>query len=487
MAEGMRGSTLMLAFNKPIATELQEKLKLRGIDWKRVRASTVHSAGLGAYRKTFPKSEFNEHKVADICAQAILMQKIPADIAPYSSTVCKLVSLAKQVGIGIREIAPIGDDTVWMEVIEHFDLLEDDNAEKKVGGIIAGAQLVLAKSNDMTDWFDYDDMVYMPLVHAVKFWQYDNVIVDEAQDTNAVRRLLVKALLRRNGRLIAVGDRNQAIYAFSGADSNSLDLIKNAFGCIELPLTVTYRCPKAVVTFAHKWVHHIQAHETAPEGKVSYSSFEDFIKRKDLDGNCAVICRNTKPLVSAAFAMIREKIPCRIEGREIGTGLTKLATRWSSIKTINALREKLEEWREREVKKAEKKRKDARVQQVNDQAETLGVIMDACKEKSQHHITDVVDYIDNIFADQVSGILTLSTIHKSKGREWQKVFWLDRVNTCPSSYARQEWERQAEKNLCYVAATRAKNELIELAMPRASKEKTADKAANTSEKQLTAA
>ncbi|MEY9138574.1 superfamily I DNA/RNA helicase [Bradyrhizobium diazoefficiens] len=61
--------------------------------------------------------------------------------------------------------------------------------------------------------------------------------------------------------------------------------------------------------------------------------------------------------------------------------------------------------------------------------------------------------------------LTLSTIHKSKGREWQRVFWLDRLNTCPSKYAKLEWELEQEMNLCYVAATRSMGELVDLYPP----------------------
>jgi superfamily I DNA/RNA helicase len=71
-------------------------------------------------------------------------------------------------------------------------------------------------------------------------------------------------------------------------------------------------------------------------------------------------------------------------------------------------------------------------------------------------------YVDSLFGDNVTGLLVLSTIHKAKGREWERVFWLDRIGTCPSKWARQAWQQDQEKNLMYVAATRAKSELIDL-------------------------
>ena len=321
-------------------------------------------------------------------------------------------------------------------------------------------------SNQEPEIVDFNDMIYLPLLYEIKFWQYDNVIIDEAQDTNTVRRLLARCLMKPNGRLFAVGDPHQAIFGFTGADNDSLDIIKQSFNAKEMPLTVTYRCPKSVVKFAQTWVGHIQAHPSAPEGTISLETFEQMVQNRDrLNADAAILCRNTRPLVTAAFALIREKIPCRIEGRDIGEALKKLATRWKSISTIPELEDKLEEWLEREKEKWLPRKKMAKVQEAEDKFETIKVIMDACREDKQYEIKAVVAYIDNIFSDNVSGILTLSTIHKSKGREWKRVYWLDRFNTCPSRYATMDWEKEQEANLQYVAATRSMGELIDLFPP----------------------
>ena len=245
-----------------------------------------------------------------------------------------------------------------------------------------------------------------------------------------------------------------------------MENLKEHFQCKEMPLTVTYRCPKAVVKMAQNWVSHIQAHESAPEGTVSLETFEQMLQSRDrLNGDAAILCRSTRPLVTAAFALIREKVPCRIEGRDIGEQMKKLVLRWRSISTIAELEDKLEDWLEAETARWVAKKKMAKVQEAEDKVETIKVIMDACREDKRYLITDVVAYIDNIFADNVSGILTLSTIHRSKGREWQRVFWLDRFSTCPSKYATQDWEKIQEANLQYVAATRSMGELIDLFPP----------------------
>jgi len=100
-----------------------------------------------------------------------------------------------------------------------------------------------------------------------------------------------------------------------------------------------------------------------------------------------------------------------------------------------------------------------------DKVATLQVIIDQCRSKDQHGVSDVVAAINALFADNIEDMLTLSTIHKSKGREWNTVYWLDRANTLPSPYARQQWQFEQEDNLCYVAATRAKSNLVEVLFP----------------------
>ena len=54
----------------------------------------------------------------------------------------------------------------------------------------------------------------------------------------------------------------------------------------------------------------------------------------------------------------------------------------------------------------------------------------------------------------------LATYHRSKGREWPRVFLLEHHLRCPSKAARQPWQLEQEGNLAYVAITRAQEDLI---------------------------
>ncbi|SDK44802.1 UvrD-helicase domain-containing protein [Bradyrhizobium ottawaense] len=465
-ADQLRGNAIILAYNKKIADEIKAKLKKRGVDWKRCEASTTHSIGLRNYKRTVPGVIVKGDKVGAICASWVEEDEIDITLVPHTSVICHLVSLAKANAVGVPGQGHIDDTSIWEDIVDHFDLFDEEPLQKKADKIIEVAISLLKASNDMRQVVDFDDMIYLPLLFQINFFQFDNVVMDEAQDANVSRKLLADALLKDNGRFFGVGDPRQAIYGFTGADNESMENLKEHFDCKEMPLTVTYRCPKSIVRFAQTWVNHIQAHESAPQGTVTAMTFEDFMLKRELHyGDSAILCRNTRPLVTAAFALIRQNIPCRIEGRNIGEALIKLATRWRSITTIPELEDKLEEWLDAESVKWIAKKKMAKVQEAEDKVETLKVVMEACQERKQHLITDVVNYINSIFADNVTGILTLSTIHKSKGREWKYVFWLDRFATCPSKYASQPWEIIQEQNLCYVAATRSMDTLVDLNPP----------------------
>lgn len=175
------------------------------------------------------------------------------------------------------------------------------------------------------------------------------------------------------------------------------------------------------------------------------------------------LCRNTKPLVEEAYKMIAADVACRVEGRDIGEGLIQLAQKWKRITMLTELQTKLDEWREAEVKKWEAKQAFSKVQLIEDKVETLNIIITNLQDKGVNTVTELVQHIRNLFGDTPEGqkprVFTLSTIHKSKGREWERVFILH-PELIPSKYAKQDWQMEQEYNLLYVAITRAKSELI---------------------------
>lgn len=456
----MTGWVFLGAYNSRMGAELKEKTA----GMNKVKAGTFHSAGLGALYFRFKNLTVDNNKVRDL-VDGFIENEAP-DMVPYKSFINKAVGLAKDIGIGffnnLHDIQP------WYDMVDKFDLYDDIPEGMSVEEGIIAAQGILKSSNEITSVIDFGDMIYLVLIKNIRMLQSDWVLIDEAQDTNPTRRALAKKMLKPGGRLIAVGDPRQAIFGFTGADNDALDLIAEEFSTTTLPLTNTFRCPKAVVRHVHQWVDHIQAYDTNPEGEVITATYNDVFGDKTaytFSGDDAIICRNNAPLVELAFNLIRRGIPCRIEGRDIGTQLATLAGKWK-VKGLEALRGRLEKYQTREVQKAMSQGKEQKADSINDRVNCLFVLIDRAEEK-RLDVAGLIEMIKGMFSDSTDksvdkNLLTLSSVHKFKGLERPRIFLLNRLSLMPSSYARQAWQMEQETNLIYVAVTRAMETLIEV-------------------------
>jgi superfamily I DNA/RNA helicase len=72
---------------------------------------------------------------------------------------------------------------------------------------------------------DYTDMVWLPNVLFLKplGLLYDFIMIDEVQDMNKAERELVLKCFKMGTRMMSVGDKNQMLYQFSGADQDSFN------------------------------------------------------------------------------------------------------------------------------------------------------------------------------------------------------------------------------------------------------------------------
>ena len=452
----MKGHIFFGAYNKKIADEIAARAPQKmGLE-----ISTIHAAGFRAWKTVSKFVKVDGDKMKGIFDQ-LTFQSMSDGV--LRGPVLQLVSYAKQAGVGV--LSHPKDRHVWQDLIDHFNVetfnerTETDNTDR----IISLAFQCLKEScAQNTKIIDFDDMIFAPLFHNVALPKYDWVLIDEAQDTNATRREFCLRLMHqgeKTSRMVAVGDRHQAIYGFTGADADALDLITKATNAICLPLTTSFRCPTSVVEYARTWVSHIDAAEGANDGIVRHSKIEDL--QLEARVGDAILCRFNAPLVKYVYKLIAAGIPAKVEGREIGQNLIKLANRWK-VKTLDALLQKLEKFEEREVAKFEAKEQAKRATDIKDQVTCLRVIIDRVIAKgaiTSPPQTAIKAEIESIFGDEANrkDVVLLSSIHKSKGREFKKVIWLQ---TKPSSFAKQPWELVQEDNLCYVASTRSMNELV---------------------------
>lgn len=435
-------SVLFLAFGKQIAETLKSRVAAH------VNASTFHSLGAKALFRHLRGAKISQHKIRDLidghCSKATQ--------ETYAAVVAKLVGFAQGEGVGI--LVPDTYETWWGLLQHHgIELEEPATAERAVEIARGILQLSIETARDHAI-IDFADQLYLPLLWKLSVGRYDWVFIDEAQDTSPVRLALARAALAPGGRLIAVGDPRQAIMGFTGAGHDSLDQIAASFNAIRLPLSVSYRCPQAVVADARRFVSHIEASDAAPVGSVEHLAEID---PREIDRKGSIVCRNTAPLISAAFTLIAAQVGCKVLGREIGAGLIKLIEKQKAA-GIDRLIEKLEAYREREVAAAVAKKEDAKAEGINDRIDAIRAVIDNLNE-THRTVPALIEAIDRLFADTVNGVVTLSTIHKAKGLEYPTVYILQPALS-PSKFARQEWMRKQEVNLQYVAATRAQERTI---------------------------
>jgi superfamily I DNA/RNA helicase len=413
---------------------------------------------MGAWQFANKNCKVNKNKIADLMVE----MQIPEG---YQSFVARLVSLARQAVLG-----PMSAQSQWMDLVDRHDLeteLVPTNPEDELNADegIALARSVLKRSNEIARYqIDFDDMIYCPVFFKIRVLQHDWVLVDEAQDTNPARRLLAGMMTKSTGRQLWVGDRHQAIFGFTGADADSVDRIIKTYRCASLPLTVTYRCPQTVVTAAQQYVSHIQAHESAPMGEVvdmARTAFDhtchEFLGKDD-----AVLCRNTAPLVTLAYKLLKKGVACHVEGKDIGRGLIALITKWKKVRSADAYLKRLESGERASIERMLAKKNDAGADSIRDRCDTIRVLAEGCGT-----VAEMVAKVEKLFGDHDDDKdaakvdnLTLSTVHKSKGREWGNVYVLDFAKLMPSPMAKQDWQKEQENNLIYVAFTRAQSKLI---------------------------
>lgn len=453
---------IVLMFGKRNATDIKAKLPEGG----NIEARTTHSLGGRELRRNHG-GVLKEEKTAAILRD---MQMSTRERKMFPELL-KLVSVAKAVGlvpIDVPDAFGLVDDTPedWAGLVDHFTIEFDEQWQEERAIEIARAALRLSFLYEAPNGcFDFDDMLYLPVVLRMPFRRkYQWVFIDEAQDINAVQREMVKRVLAPGGHLIAVGDPNQAIYGFRGADSESMARIEEEMDAAVLPLSVCYRCDREIVKEAQGIVPEIEWHDKRGPGEVVFGlgpgSQQEKLARFTPDS--VILCPRNAPLVAAAFGFIRKRIACHMVGRDFADGLLALLKKLEARTVLEAER-KLEIFLEVELSRLENK--ENRRQTLEDRAATLRVFLEDAP--ANQSIEVVFRAISSLFDDNASGMLTLSSIHKAKGGEWPRVFLMDsellKASTQSSLGSIRDlhpWEMQQRRNLLYVGITRAQQQLV---------------------------
>lgn len=426
---------LFCAFNKRIAVELEKRLN------GAAEAKTLHSLGLRAVTREFGRCQIDENKTGDIASAVLIdngfkFEKRGRTIPIGKAKLTKLVSFAKGT-LGTSETA-----------LENIAIAQglDDDPSMRAPTLARLATEVLAKCVADTSRIDFDDMIYFPAHFGLKPRIFNHVIIDETQDLNAAQLVLGQSLVKGGGRITAVGDRFQSIYGFRGADADAIPRMIQELNAKVLPLSICYRCPRSVVELAQTVVPGIEAAPDAIDGVVRSTGPEKlFEEAKPGD---FVLSRTKAPLVRGALRFLAKGVPAMVVGKDLGRSITDWIEK-SKAETVTELCTWTQDFARKEAARYAELENEQRAEEIGDQAETIIALCEGAQT-----VSEVLGRIDRLFGEANGGSrIQFSTVHKAKGLGADRVFLI-----ADTFRPNSPW--QEERNIFYVAVTRAKKELV---------------------------
>lgn len=432
---------LFVAFNKAIVEDLDRKVM------GRAEVKTIHSKAFSTLLKN-KRCRFKLSKWRDY---AICRKYVYAGLNMEEKKMNhRIMNISAIYNLMRINLVGIEEEERLREICVRWDVDFDDSYYKEL------KQFVREVNHDINDLkvkeleIDFTDQLYLTWKYIPEglFPKYDVILCDEAQDLNPLQRELILRMLKPHGRLVVVGDESQCIFSFQGSSVDSFHLLRDRPNTITLPLSMTYRCPKKVVELASKYSDNIEAMEDAPDGVVRPGTLDEVMPGDYL------ICRNNLPLVEAFIALMQKGKRATIMGRDYGEGLLRLLDRVERPEDlITILQEKRQELLDRGI--INFKANEGFIA-LAEKVEIIRIL-----HSRMGGLDEVRRTVTTLFSnDHEEGDVILSTIHKSKGLEADRVFILGFDELIPSEYATTELELYGERCLQFVAVTRAKKELI---------------------------
>lgn len=431
IAEALPGKTILaLAFNKKIAVEMTERLP------SNAESKTLNALGDKAIREFRGKFHKIEDKKCFEILQSLIRQLDPEDqeeLYDRFAETLQAIKTAKNAGY-----VPDGAHPMMRSLLDASDFfanLDEEPSELQQQIINKALRTSLKMALD-EGFLDFADQIYISALHrSISFPRFEVLLVDEAQDLSALNHTMLGKMVKGSTRLIIVGDPCQAIYAFRGADEESMSRLSQRFDMKTLYLTVCFRCAPEIVENVRWRAPDMTAFPTTPSGEVRRHDTWNLSQIGDGD---AVICRNNAPLFSLAVKLLGAGRSPELYSGDIVPGLVKIMKKLGKqdIPTTEA-KQALAEWKDKET---ERSRSPGAVQ---DKYECIMIFLE-----SNSTLGDAIRRIEEIAA--MSGRIKLMTGHKSKGLEFDHVWFLDQHLCKPKGQ---------DRNVKYVIETRARRQL----------------------------
>lgn len=246
------GNLLAITFTNKAAREMQERMeKITGFSVQNMWVGTFHGICLRILRRESKYTEYDSNFVIyDDNDQQILLKNI-----------------IKQMGLSDKEYAPraVSSEISHAKNIlltpEGYDAEITTEWENTVGAIYREYAKKMVEANAL----DFDDLIMKVIElfdkhpERLEFYQkrFQYILVDEYQDTNYAQYRLIQQLAGGHRNVCAVGDPDQSIYSWRGADiSNILNFEKDYPECQVIKLEQNYRSTKNILEAANNVISH---------------------------------------------------------------------------------------------------------------------------------------------------------------------------------------------------------------------------------------
>jgi DNA helicase-2/ATP-dependent DNA helicase PcrA len=234
-----QSSILALTFTNKAAREMAFRVHgLTGKKLSNLTVSTFHAFGVKILRKTIHHLGYNDKfSIYDQADKAALIKEVARElaIAQEKIDVNGISSLFSAVKTGRH---------AWNSKSEYYkDLYEEYTSHLKAYNAV-----------------DFDDLIVLPIEIFTRFpevldtyrQKYRYILVDEFQDTSFIQYRLLKLLGQEHRNVCVVGDDDQSIYSWRGANYENLVHFERDFpGVREIKLEQNYRSTKTILTAAN--------------------------------------------------------------------------------------------------------------------------------------------------------------------------------------------------------------------------------------------
>ena len=336
---------------------------------------------------------------------------------------------------------------------------------------------------------DFDDLLTLairdlradPDYAAAIRWRHRHFYVDEFQDVNPLQYELLREWQGDRPDLFLVGDPNQAIYGWNGADPELLRKMADADDTTVVELNDNYRSTPQVLRLAGSTLgavasSKLRAHQASgpvptltsyASDKAEAEGIADAVQQARSFGepwsDQAVLVRTNAQLVVIEQALSDRRIPTQLRSGPGPLGSQEVKTELKAIGRDGIdLIGQLEELDER-LSAIAKEPTNLNIERYNNLAALSRVIHEYITLDPQPNGPGLLAWVDTMQrgdVDAEADAVDLVTFHGAKGLEWPVVHLAGLEDGfVPIAYAKKDAQLDEERRLLYVALTRAKQEL----------------------------